>query len=252
MNFSNLTVHLEYFGDISIYLGVGIQIIFAIFLGGLVGFDRELKMKAAGIRTNILICLGATLYTTMSLINLAGANTMIDPNRISAQIVSGIGFLGAGAIIQGRGSVTGMTTAATIWVVAAIGYTIGIGFPIVATLFTISVYAILRIANPFYRLLEKRKGYKHSFIEILSFGSVTQEIQQILNLEQIEGSSLHEDYHNELKNEIILTFFTHCHPRALDRIAHEIKESIKVQKVNYRFIEEKDKPTNGLSLKSNS
>ncbi|MCF8060355.1 MAG: MgtC/SapB family protein, partial [Bacteriovoracaceae bacterium] len=121
------TIELELLGEVPVYVGVGIQILSAIFFGGMVGYDREKKMKAAGLKTNILICLGATLYTVISLLHVRGfTGGPIDPNRVGAQIVSGIGFLGAGAIIQGRGSVIGMTTAATIWVVAAIGYTIGV------------------------------------------------------------------------------------------------------------------------------
>ena len=139
------TMRLELIGEVSIYFGIGVQIIFALLLGGLVGYEREVKHKAAGLKTNIMICIGATLYTTISMINLSGESALIDPNRVSAQIVSGIGFLGAGAIIHGRGSVTGLTTAATIWVVAAIGYTIGVGYPLVATLFSITVLFVLKL-----------------------------------------------------------------------------------------------------------
>ncbi len=91
--------------------------------------ERELQEKAAGLRTNILICVGAALFTELSG-RLALADSWIggaDPSRIAAQIVSGIGFLGAGTIIQSRAHVRGLTTAATIWVVAAIGMAVGAG-----------------------------------------------------------------------------------------------------------------------------
>lgn len=93
----------------------------AVVLGGLIGFEREASGKPAGLRTNILICVGATLITDVSL-NLGGR---ADSARLAAQIVSGIGFLGAGTIMQSRGTVTGLTSAATLWVVAAIGIAIG-------------------------------------------------------------------------------------------------------------------------------
>jgi putative Mg2+ transporter-C (MgtC) family protein len=184
INFVDTKMELELLGEVSIYIGIAIQIVFALVLGGLVGYDREVKMKAAGFKTNIMICIGATLYTTISMLNLDTHSTsaMIDPNRVAAQIVSGIGFLGAGAIIQGKGNVTGLTTAATIWVVAAIGYTIGVGYPLVATLFSITVLIILRMLNPVNKMIEKEKDYKNFHIEMLSYGSVRQTIDHILEL----------------------------------------------------------------------
>jgi putative Mg2+ transporter-C (MgtC) family protein len=100
----------------------------AVLLGGAIGLERELKGKPAGLRTNILICVGAALITDVSM-TIVGANgaRIGDPARLAAQIVSGVGFLGAGTIMQGSGIVTGLTSAATIWVVAAIGITVGAG-----------------------------------------------------------------------------------------------------------------------------
>src|SRR5205823_12180413 len=90
----------------------------SILFGGAIGFERELKGKSAGLRTNILICMGATLFTQLS---MAMAGSTPDKGRIAAQIVTGVGFLGAGTIIHGKGNITGLTSAATIWLVAAIG-----------------------------------------------------------------------------------------------------------------------------------
>lgn len=110
------------------------RLLLAAALGGLIGLERELADKPAGLRTNLLICVGAALLVEVSIAvsglaegaPSAGTTTVVgDPARIAAQIVSGIGFLGAGTIIQARGSVTGLTTAATIWVVAAIGMAVG-------------------------------------------------------------------------------------------------------------------------------
>jgi putative Mg2+ transporter-C (MgtC) family protein len=102
----------------------------AVILGGAIGLEREVAGKPAGLRTNILICVGAALLTDVSL--EIGRNDLTgerfgDPARLAAQIVSGIGFLGAGTIMQSRGTVTGLTSAATIWVVAAIGIAVGAG-----------------------------------------------------------------------------------------------------------------------------
>lgn len=103
------------------------RLLLAAALGGLVGLEREISGKPAGLRTNLLICVGAALLTEISIgvARLAEPAARADPARIAAQIVSGIGFLGAGTIIQARGSVVGLTTAATLWVVAAIGMAVG-------------------------------------------------------------------------------------------------------------------------------
>ena len=100
----------------------------AALLGGVIGFEREQSGKPAGLRTNLLICVGAALITELSrtiAFSWAGTSRPADPSRIAAQIVSGVGFIGAGTIIQARGNVHGLTTAATMWVVAAIGMAVG-------------------------------------------------------------------------------------------------------------------------------
>ena len=101
----------------------------AVLLGGIIGFEREVAGKPAGLRTNILICVGAALLMDVSTrIGIINGVRIGDPGRIAAQIVSGVGFLGAGTIMQSQGMVTGLTSAATIWVVAAIGMAVGAGF----------------------------------------------------------------------------------------------------------------------------
>lgn len=108
------------------------KLLLAAVLGGAIGIERELAGKPAGLRTNILICIGAALFTQLS-VDIAkigfspDGHPYGDTTRIAAQIVSGIGFLGAGAILHGGGAIVGLTTAATIWVVAAIGAAVGAG-----------------------------------------------------------------------------------------------------------------------------
>ena len=99
-----------------------------MLLGGIVGVERELSGKPAGLRTNILICLGSALLMDLSItLGMIDGERVGDPARIAAQVVTGVGFLGAGTIMQARGEVVGLTTAATIWVVAAIGLAVGAG-----------------------------------------------------------------------------------------------------------------------------
>lgn len=162
----------------------GPKILIAIFCGGVIGLERELKSKAAGIKTNILICLGATLYTSVSVLiaNTLGESGFLgDPARVAAQIVSGIGFLGGGAIIQSRGTVQGLTTAATIWVVAAIGICIGIGRGDLAVAAAVTVVLVLTATNFFEdRLLGRRLTFGAEIIVNDPSGQVRGAINQAL------------------------------------------------------------------------
>ncbi|HEX8359130.1 MAG TPA: MgtC/SapB family protein [Longimicrobium sp.] len=104
------------------------RLILSAVLGGAVGMEREVSGKPAGLRTNLLICVGAALITEMSVLITQAADTGVrgDPGRLAAQIVSGIGFIGAGTILQSRGRIIGLTSAATLWVVAAVGIAVGV------------------------------------------------------------------------------------------------------------------------------
>lgn len=233
------TMALEFFGSVSIYFGIGVQVSMALFLGGLVGYDREKKLKSAGIKTNILICLGAALYTSIGLLIAAGASGVADPNRVAAQIVSGIGFLGAGAIIQSQGGVTGMTTAATIWVVAAIGFTIGAGYPFTAAIFTISVLIVLKMISPIYRFMESEKDYDYFQLDVLSKGSVQRTVRGIIENDEIVIDEMHEEPFKGKKGTRILSVFMLAHRRYMERISYEIKQALKVEDVAYHSISQK-------------
>lgn len=120
------------------------HMVIAAVLGGVIGLEREVTKKPAGLRTHILICMSAALLTYLSG-RMAREGTLADPTRIAAQIVTGIGFLGAGAIIQARGSVQGLTTAAGIWSVAAVGMAIGAGFIQEALIVTLIILLVLHL-----------------------------------------------------------------------------------------------------------
>ena len=139
------------------------SILLATFLGAAIGLERELSGKSAGLRTNILICLGAAVFTIISRQMVAETGGSI--TRIAAQIVTGVGFLGAGAVIQDRRGVHGLTTAATIWLVASIGMACGAGFHVLAVVSTllaiIVLVGILKIAKPLERYARKHNT-RHS------------------------------------------------------------------------------------------
>ena len=130
-----------------------VKLLYAVALGGAVGLERERLDKPAGLRTNILIALGSTLLTILSVRVSEDAHTG-DPGRIAAQIVTGVGFLGAGSILQSRASVVGLTTAATIWAVAAIGMAVGAGYVDVAAFATGLILLCLTLLRPIERWLQ--------------------------------------------------------------------------------------------------
>ena len=122
-----------------------IQIILSAFLGLVVGLEREYKKKPAGMRTYALVALGATLFTILSVEGFAefSGGELFDPSRVAAQVVVGIGFLGAGLIFVDRGSVQGLTTAAGLWATAAMGMAVGLQFYTVAIVSTVLILLIL-------------------------------------------------------------------------------------------------------------
>lgn len=117
------------------------KLLLAVLLGGMIGAEREYRDKVAGFRTIIFICVGATLFTILS-IRLGGSN---DPARIAANIVSGVGFLGAGTIMRDARRVTGLTTASTIWLTAALGMGVGAGHYLLACAATAMVLVVLML-----------------------------------------------------------------------------------------------------------
>ncbi len=130
------------------------RLLMACAMGGAVGIEREWRHKDSGLRTNILICMGSALFTIMS-VAIAGDQSQ-NRGQIAANIVQGVGFLGAGLILHGKSKVTGLTSAATVFVVAAVGMTCGAGLYIEALIATIMVL----IALQFIGMLEGRLGWK--------------------------------------------------------------------------------------------
>jgi putative Mg2+ transporter-C (MgtC) family protein len=119
-----------------------VRLLVAAVLGGLIGLERQLRHKPAGLRTNMFICFGAAMFTILSK-QLAG--TEADSARIAAQIIPGIGFIGAGSILHARGSVTGLTTAATLFVVASVGMAVGGGLYITAVFASVLILIALAV-----------------------------------------------------------------------------------------------------------
>ena len=151
----------------------------AAALGGAIGLERELRERQAGLRTHLVVCVGSALFTLVSAYALTSPR--VDPTRIAAQIVSGIGFLGAGAIIRQGLSVRGLTTAATLWLVAAIGMASGAGYydaAIIATLGALLTLGPLRIVA--FRVTSRfRSQTERLLVEVPAGGSPAPVIEAV-------------------------------------------------------------------------
>jgi putative Mg2+ transporter-C (MgtC) family protein len=159
----------------------------AAVLGAAIGFERELREREAGLRTHLLVCLGAALFTIVSaygfheFLTSGGAVVRTDPTRIAAQIVTGIGFLGAGAIIRQGISVRGLTTAATLWVAAAIGMAAGAGYysgAVLGTVLTLAALGPLRLLA--YPIFERIRPEERSVVVQLRHGTRAAQLLDVL------------------------------------------------------------------------
>lgn len=159
------------------------KLLFSIILGGLIGLERQVMGKAAGLRTHMLISLGSSVFTILSI--FVSKNSQIaDPTRIPAMILSGIGFIGAGAIIQARGHIQGLTTAASIWATASIGMACGFGYLTIALLSTLLILFILHGLSSFETKISTSKSMSLNF-------SNSESLYEFLKKMEEENISLH-------------------------------------------------------------
>ncbi len=162
------------------------KLFIAAILGGIIGWERHRRGRPAGLRTHLLVCIGVTLMMLVSehifvQYQSHGHNSIlrVDPARIAAQVVTGIGFLGAGTIMRSKASIRGLTTAASLWVVAGIGLAVGSGFILPAFFTTIITIAIL-ILNDLVEKRLKRDKYKTMNMLITGQEHLLDDISQIL------------------------------------------------------------------------
>lgn len=178
----------------NMYSNYALRLIVAAVCGGLLGMERERKDKAAGLRTVILISVGAALFMIVSdliaVVTLGPEEiTRVDPSRIASQVVTGVGFLGGGAIIQSRGAIHGLTTAAVIWTAAGIGLCIGLGYNAMGVVVTIFVVAMLVTLDP-VRDWFGRFGTPHELELVVPNDTLV--LQRVENtLRQYDGNEAH-------------------------------------------------------------
>jgi putative Mg2+ transporter-C (MgtC) family protein len=157
-------------------LDLMLQLALAVVLGGAIGLERELGGKPAGLRTNILICMGSVLYTKLS-IALAYEG---DHARVAAQIVTGVGFIGAGTILHARGAVVGLTSAATIWVVAAIGVALGANLVLEAVGTTLLVIVVLQGLGRIERFVERQSTVSRLLVHARPEPNPVEELETVV------------------------------------------------------------------------
>ncbi len=165
-----------------------LKLLLSVALGGLIGMERESSFKPAGFRTNILICTGSTMLMILSGLMLEGREGGGDFTRIAAAVITGMGFIGAGSIIQARGMVIGLTTAATMWAVAGLGLVIGAGFFIIALIYA----AVIILTLIIFRMFEDRFLTKTLFHYRLKTAAPMQVIMDVKKIAIHEGIKFKE------------------------------------------------------------
>jgi len=189
-----------------------VRLILAAIFGGVIGLQRELKHKPAGLRTNMFICFGAALFTVLS---RALAETPSDSTRIAAQIIPGIGFIGAGSILHMRGLTTGLTTAATLFVVASIGMAVGGGLYLTATFATGVIVICLFLLGKTEQILNLKLLMNTYEVTGKNADEITAEVNRIL-----------ESNHSMMKNVQVAD--TKEHVRVQFELAGKRKEQEKI------------------------
>src|SRR5579859_147109 len=164
-----------------------LRLVLAAFLGGIIGLEREMKHRPAGLRTNMFICFGAAMFTILS----AELGAPGDQARITAQIIPGIGFIGAGSILHSKGGVSGLTTAATLFVVASIGMATGGGLYLPAIFATMLIFLALHLLG----WLERRLNLKplvvnYSIVTEKTADEIVAEVNGVLEDAQVEMSGM--------------------------------------------------------------
>jgi len=166
-----------------------IRLLSAAVLGGLVGLEREQSRHAAGLRTHIMVCLGSCLMMLLSIYGFASfvyeLNVRVDPARLAAAVIPGVGFLGAGTILHTGRSVTGLTTAASIWVTAAIGLGVGAGFYFAAAVSTLLVLFVLWALNKLEKKMFRRKSERLIVLHVEDRPGLMQKLKE--TVERADG-----------------------------------------------------------------
>ncbi|MBW9170485.1 MgtC/SapB family protein [Clostridium estertheticum] len=181
---------------------VAIRLVLAVLVGGLIGYEREFKNRPAGFRTHILVCLGAAITSMIQLYSIQETTNMIlqhpelqsamkvDIGRLGAQVITGVGFLGAGTIIHDKGSIKGLTTAASIWTVACIGLAIGLGYYTLTILSAICVFIVLVFLKTFENKLFKNTNVLKLEIQYVNKKDMVEKLEKYFDSVSIKVKNI--------------------------------------------------------------
>ncbi|APC41774.1 MgtC/SapB family protein [Clostridium estertheticum] len=181
---------------------VAIRLALAVLVGGLIGYEREFKNRPAGFRTHILVCLGAAITSMIQLYSIQETTNMIlqhpelqsamkvDIGRLGAQVITGVGFLGAGTIIHDKGSIKGLTTAASIWTVACIGLAIGLGYYTLTILSAICVFIVLVFLKTFENKLFKNTNVLKLEIQYVNKKDMVEKLEKYFDSVSIKVKNI--------------------------------------------------------------
>jgi putative Mg2+ transporter-C (MgtC) family protein len=209
-----------------------IRLFVAAILGGVIGFERDLHGRAAGLRTNMLVSVGSALFMLVSvamaeIYSPGSANTglRVDPSRIAAQIVTGIGFLGAGAIIKEGFNIRGLTTAACLWVSAGVGMAVGAGLFEIAILVTVIGLFTLVVVNRFEKVYAK-DSYRILKLTLSNAADISK-IIEVVKRKQLKILFL--DFDRDYKsNQMVITFTLRLFHRGVtDKLSHRIVHDLE-------------------------
>lgn len=228
-----------------VWYEVILRLLLAIIVGGLIGYEREYKNRPAGFRTHILVCVGAAVTSMIQLYMIQETSSMIlqhpalesalktDIGRLGAQVVTGVGFLGAGTIIHEKGSVKGLTTAASIWVVACIGLAVGLGYYFLSVFSTIGVFIVLVSLKQFEaRFFHKSKLAKLE-IHYLDKADLVTKMEEYLSAKSIKVQNIEFEIDEDEEEPYKTSLYTimvprHIHTSEVIRDLCLIEEIVRV------------------------
>lgn len=224
-----------------------VRLILALIIGGLIGYERELKNRAAGFRTHILVCLGATVVSLIQIdignkaIEMIKINETlsevikIDYGRLGAQVITGVGFIGAGTIIHTKRNIRGLTTAATLWIVACLGLSIGMGEYFISIFATIIIFVTLVFLKRIEYKFIAKNIIKEFGIKYYDEGDIKGKIEYILEKNKIKIRRI-EYFIRENNSKEIYARYIITKPKNvnLDEVLQEIMNKISVLNIDFK------------------
>lgn len=224
---------IEYLKDFNIVSSI-IRLLLAILLSAFIGIERSKMGRAAGLRTHILVCLGATI-ASMTGLYLQKENLAVDVSRIAAQVISGIGFLGAGTIlVKNKSIVTGLTTSACIWVTGTIGIAVGFGFYEVAIIGTLFILFINSKLNDFDKKIRQDTIEVNIYIEFVDAKYLNETIKKIkeksYKIENLNFVNSKINKPNSIGAEVLL------HINKKEKVEDVVENINKIENINFAVI----------------